>query len=148
MKTKMHIYFMIIISLISCQKDSIQKFEDLICGENYQFWQIIEDHNYKGNYKIYEYFDKTGKWLLFEKFHDESIKKWDGGDVYFYNEYRVMSDSVMSISKGSLYWINSIDYINKTFTLEYVCDGNKIKKYILPSKEDIKNLEELLKKEK
>lgn len=148
MKTKTFIYFIVIIGMISCKKDSVQQLEDLICGENYQFWQVIEGHNYKGNYKTYEYFDKKGKWLLFEKFNDEPIKKWDGGDIYFHNEYRVMSDTVMSITKGSLYWIDSVDYANKTFTLEYVCDDNKIKKYILPSNDDIKKLEELLEKEK
>jgi|GEM_PF-2998313 hypothetical protein len=146
MKTKKLIYSLIFIGLISCKKDSTQNFEDLICGEHYQFWQVIEKHNYKGNHKIYEYFDKTGKWLMFEKFHNEPIKIWDGGDVYFYNEYRVMSDTVISITKGSLYWINSLDYVNKTFTLEYVCDGDKIKKYILPSNEDLKKLEKLLEK--
>lgn len=148
MRVKNIIYFVLLFGVISCEKNPTQKIEKLIRGEDYQFWEVLQDHNYKGNYRSYEYFNKNGDWLLFEQFDGKLIEKWHGGDVYFYNEYRIMSDTVISITKGSLYWIDSIDYINKTFTLKYICDGNKIKKYIRPSIDDIKNLEELLKKEK
>lgn len=86
----------------------------LIHNNDYKYWQVI-DSSHKTSKTLY-YFDKNGKWLVFNYFANNEFRIYKGGDVFLNHEWKLINDStfnngidnrILSLSDTLFEFINS-----------------------------------------
>jgi len=92
----------VILSLIACnQKKTI---ESLITDGNYKYWLAERDTTEKSKAEKIYYFDKNGKWLVFQRGYVKAkFNKLDRGDVYFIETWKLINDTTVDIGTKPYY---------------------------------------------
>ena len=113
---------------ISCNKK--ESISDLIVNQNYQYWLVVKNADEKSKAECFSYFDKNGKWLVFERsYSSRKFSKLDRGDVYFIETWKLINDSIIDIGTTPFY----IKKINKKeFVLESKINGYIRKLIVAP----------------
>ena len=85
-----------------------------IHSNNYKFWQVL-DSSHKTSKTIY-YFDKNGKWLVFNQYANSEFQVYNGGDIILYTKWHLINDStfnngidnkILSLSDTLFEFVNS-----------------------------------------
>jgi hypothetical protein len=85
-----------------------------IHNNNYKFWQVL-DSSHKTSKTLY-YFDKNGKWLVFNHYANNEFRIYNGGDVFLNNKWQLINDStfnngidnrILSLSDTLFEFVNS-----------------------------------------
>ena len=106
--------------LASCaeKKDTF----DLITNGNYKYWLVVKNPSEKSKAQNFYYFDKNGKWLVFQRgYSKKNFYKLDRGDVYFIETWKLLDDSTVDIGTRP-YHIDKItesEFINIDRTENY-----------------------------
>lgn len=94
----MKITFFALVLLILNACNQKRTTESLITNDNYRYWSVSKDTTEKSKAENYYYFDKNGKWLVFQKrFNKSNFDKLDRGDIYFIETWRLINDSTIEI---------------------------------------------------
>ena len=105
-----------------------QTTESLITNDNYKYWLVVRDTNEKSKAENFYYFDKNGKWLVFQRGSTKTnFRKLDRGDVYFIETWKLIDDSTIDIGTRP-YRIEKITTDEFIFSL----DGYKRKLITIP----------------
>jgi len=86
-----------VFSIVFC--NGINRNKKLIAGDSYKYWLVLSDDN-KSTTKVFYYFDRDGKWIVFKKSFDNSFYKYDGGDVQLIESWNLISDTVVYIGNA------------------------------------------------
>lgn len=142
MKYNKIIIVIFILLLFSC-KNSKDKIESFLTNDNYMFWEAEEfDSSWERGYRLYYYFDKNSTFFYVKKDSENVYKLSEKNtDVFYHREYKIISDSVISIFGTALSWIE-IDYKNNTFEL-YDCTKSKSKVFFKPSQKTLNELKKV-----
>jgi len=97
---------LLIVALNSCNQKKTT--ESLITNGYYKYWLVVRDTSEKSKAQNFYYFDKNGKWLVFQRgFSKKTFNKLDRGDVYFIETWKLINDSSVDIGTRS-YHIGNI----------------------------------------
>lgn len=138
MKYDRFIIIIFILLLFSC-KSNKDKVESFLTNDDYMFWEAKEyDSSWERGYRLYYYFDKNGTFFYVKKDSENVYRLREMNDVFYHREYKIISDSVISIFGTALSWIE-IDYKNNTFEL-YNCTKSSSKVFFKPSEDTLDEL--------
>jgi hypothetical protein len=110
MKKEIYIY-VLLTTLFSCSNTQENKLTKL-AGIDHKYWLIEEEHPYVNT--IY-YFNRKGKWLIYEKYLNGPFQKYDGGDVFFIEKWH-LSEQGINIGGRDYKILNLTDF---KFDIQY-----------------------------
>lgn len=131
-----------ILLLFSC-KSNKDKVKSFLTNDDYMFWEAKEyDSSWERGYRLYYYFDKNGTFFYVKKDSENIYRLTEiNTDVFYNREFKIISDSVISIFGTALSWIE-IDYKNNTFEI-YDYTKSKSKVFFKPSEDTLEELNEV-----
>lgn len=92
MKLRSFICICILLLLFSCKKEN--KIEYLIAGENYKYWQLVDQCNTSKTTTIYK-FTRSGKWETYKKYANGKFSKEESSDISFDAKWHLTNDSTI-----------------------------------------------------
>jgi hypothetical protein len=119
---------LLVIALPSCNQK--KPTESLITNGYYKYWLVVRDTSEKSKAQNLYYFDKNGKWLVFQRgFSKKIFSKLDRGDVYFIETWKLINESTVEIGTRP-YHIEKIT--ENEFVFLFKKDGYKRKLIAAP----------------
>jgi hypothetical protein len=90
------IIFIIILSFNACKRN--KTIEEIITNNSYKYWQVEKIPSERSKAEIIYYFDKTGKWLVFQRtYTHRKFNKLDRGDVFFIETWELINNNTIAI---------------------------------------------------